>query len=50
MLKGNSIQKKYTALMLVSVLVVMVTGCTFMAFVSVSGDFCQAQHLVIVDK
>ncbi len=21
-----------------------------MAFVSVSGDFCQAQHLVIVDK
>ncbi|GAA6082695.1 uncharacterized, partial [Tachysurus ichikawai] len=23
-------------------------SCTFMAFVS--GDFCQAQHLVIVDK
>lgn len=36
--------------MFFSVLVVMVTGCTFMAFVSVSGDFCQAQHLVIVDK
>lgn len=42
--------KKNIAVMFFSVLVVMVTGCTFMAFVSVSGDFCQAQHLVIVDK
>ncbi|KAG1973061.1 hypothetical protein F2P79_000671 [Pimephales promelas] len=28
----------------------LIESCTFMAFVSVSGDFCQAQHLVIVDK
>ncbi|KAG9331376.1 hypothetical protein JZ751_019334, partial [Albula glossodonta] len=25
-------------------------GRTFMAFVRVSGDFCQAQHLSFVDK
>ncbi|TRY94078.1 hypothetical protein DNTS_027311 [Danionella cerebrum] len=28
----------------------LIESCTYMAFVSVSGDFCQAQHLLIVDK